>query len=130
MKSTACKIGAALMLMSLTACSKKDAPNNAPAVAPETTATTPAQPTATPMAPASGGQLESRITTALQQQNYDLAVDSLAQVNPAAQNLTDAQRLQYSQQLQNTMQALARAKETDPRAKAAYERLGRIATGR
>ena len=76
------------------------------------------------------GQWENQVGTALQQQNYKAAVDTLAQVSSARQSLSDAQRIQYTQQLQRTMDALAQAATTDAAAKAAYERLGRIATGR
>jgi len=121
---------AALLLAALTACSKKEAPAPPPAPDPAPAAQSPtAQPT-TAVKPVDTVQLENQVGTALQQQNYNAAVDTLAQVNSASQNLTDEQRRQYLQQLQRTMDALAQKAATDAAAKAAYERLGRIATGR
>lgn len=132
MKRAAYHFSVALLVASLSACSKNDAsaPPTETASTPEAIPATTNQQPPPATAAVSVGQLENHIGTALQQQNYDVAVDSLAQVNPASQNLTEAQRLQYAQQLQRTLAALAQAKETDPKAKAAYERLGRVATGR
>jgi hypothetical protein len=44
--------------------------------------------------------------------------------------MTEAQRLQYQQALRNATTALLQAKDRDPAAKAAYEKLSRAATGR
>jgi hypothetical protein len=113
------------MLATLTACSKNETP-----------AVSPASPDSIPVQQSDAAsadnivKLESQVGTALQQQNYTVAVDTLAQVGRDSQKLSDAQRIQYMQQLQRTMDELARAAETDAAAKAAYERLGRMATGR
>jgi len=114
-----------LMLASITACSKKEAA----VVPPAESDPVPAQKSQAANA-GNTGQLDTQVGTALQQRNYDAAVDALAQSGPSNQNLSDAQRIQYMQELQRTMDALARAAQTDAAAKAAYVRLGRVATGR
>jgi hypothetical protein len=136
MKIPAHYLFACLLIIGLTACSKKD--GTATTVTPAAAEATPpaaVAPDATGAAPqaavsANVGQLESNVGAALKQQDYDAAVNALAQVSSAQPSMSDAQRLQYAQQLQSTLAALSAAKETNPRAKAAYERLGRIATGR
>jgi outer membrane biosynthesis protein TonB len=125
MKRLSFYLSAALLLATLAACSKKEAA----AVPQASSDPVPAQQT--------GGdsadkivQLQNQVGTALERKNYTAAADALAQVSPSSQTLSDAQRIQYMQQLRQTMDMLARAAETDPAAKAAYERLGQVATGR
>ena len=67
---------------------------------------------------------------ALKQRNYDAAVDALAKVQPTTSTMSDAQRLQYAQQIRNTSELLIQAMGSDPKAKAAYEKLGRNVLGR
>jgi len=69
------------------------------------------------------------IRQAVQQGQYDRAVDVLAQSRPVGPQVTDAQRLRYQQAMQEAAAALL-AKQNDPAAKAAYDRLARSATGR
>jgi hypothetical protein len=125
MKRSSYHLLAALMLATFTACSKKETP---------AASTPPPDPVPAQQSDAANagriGQLENQVGTALQQKNYTVAVDSLAQVSRDSQKLSDAQRIQYMQQLKQTMDALAQAAQTDPAAKAAYDRLGRVATGR
>jgi hypothetical protein len=122
---------ASLLLVSLSACSKEE-----PQAAPE--ASIPAQPGAAVKAPqpistASSvnlAQLENSVGTALKQQNYDAAVDALVQAQSTVQSMNDEQRLQYAQQFRNTSTALQNASLTDPKAKAAYDRMSRAILGR
>jgi hypothetical protein len=111
-------------------CSRPDAADSASPQVPVTP--TPTNPNAA--LPAQGqsrdAHLESTVGTALNQQNYDAAVTALAQANGSLPSASEAQRLQYNRQLQLTLEALQRAKDADPKARAAYERLGRMATGR
>jgi hypothetical protein len=53
-----------------------------------------------------------------------------AQAQAAAANLSDEQRRQYAQQFRNTSTALQAASATDPKAKAAYDRMARAVLGR
>jgi hypothetical protein len=115
------------------ACTKKE--TEAPS-APTPTAETSPSPAPQPGTPVSGGtpvnvsaELNSA-NQALQQRNYDAAVDALAKVQPTTSTMSDAQRLQYAQQVRNTSELLIQAMGTDPKAKAAYEKLGRNALGR
>ena len=115
------------------ACTKKE--TEAPS-APTPTAETPPSPAPQPGTPVSGGtpvnvsaELNSA-NQALQQRNYDAAVDALAKVQPTTSTMSDAQRLQYAQQVRNTSELLIQAMPTDPKAKAAYEKLGRNVLGR
>ncbi|MGC3959226.1 MAG: hypothetical protein QM813_15170 [Verrucomicrobiota bacterium] len=110
---------AVLLLVTLTACSKKETPPPAPDPTPA--AESPATPAAKPV---DLGQWENQVGTALQQQNYNVAVDTLARVNSASPSLSDAQRAQYLQQLQRTMDALAQAAATDAAAKAGVRTVG------
>lgn len=125
MKRSSYHLLTVLMLATLTACSKK-----------ETSAVPPASSDPVPAQQADAGsadnigQMEKQVGTALQQRNYTAAVDALAQAASSSQSLSDAQRIQYMQQMQRTMDALAKAAENDAAAKAAYQRLGRVATGR
>jgi hypothetical protein len=68
------------------------------------------------------------VPTALQGQDYDGAVDSLATIGLAPK--TAAQQEAYLQQLYQTQEYLRQRAEEDARARAAYQRLGRTMTGR
>ncbi len=98
---------------------------NAPAAAaPEpTAAVAPQQASETPV-------ILTDVSKAVQNRNYDDAVETLAKLKPLSAQMTDQQRIQYQQALVNTTEALARAKDKDPRAAAAYEKLSRSILGR
>jgi len=125
-------LGLALLLP---ACSKKETTvgnspveqpiTNAPAAAaPEpTAAVAPQQASETPV-------ILTDVSKAVQNRNYDDAVETLAKLKPLSAQMTDQQRIQYQQALVNTTEALARAKDKDPRAAAAYEKLSRSILGR
>jgi hypothetical protein len=57
-------------------------------------------------------------------------VDTLVQAKASFQNLSDADRAQYQQQVRNATTALLSAKDSDPKAAAAYKRLSQSMTGR
>lgn len=122
---------ALLLATGLTACSKKDevATENT-TVAPTVThiSQQPAASTTTIATPASA-QLQN-VSASIQQRNYDAAVDVLVQTKVSMQNLSEADRAQFQQQVRNATTALLSAKTTDPKAAAAYERLSKSMTGR
>ena len=99
-----------------------DAAAAAPAPAPEPAA---------PEMVVDNAQMNQDLTAipgALQQANYDTAVENLAALGMAPK--TDAQELAYRQQLQNTIEYLRQKAETDAAAAAAYQKLGRATMGR
>jgi hypothetical protein len=115
------------------ACTKKE--TEVPP-APTPTAETSPSPAPQPGAPVAGGtpvnnsaELNSA-NQAIQQLKYEAAVDALTKVQPTTSTMSDAQRLQYAQQVRNTSELLIQAMPTDPKAKAAYEKLGRNLLGR
>ena len=113
----------------LTACApKKEAqietsPPVAEPAAPTTTATA-------TVSPASPMMSLPQVTEAVQNLEYDRAVQGLAGLKAARAQMTDAQRLQYQQAVRDTTLALLQAQDKDPAAKAAYEKLSRVVTGR
>ena len=119
------------VLLSLTACSKKTettqevTPSAAGGVA--ATANTPQQ--TDPVATAAVQSLPG-VSKAIQGGQYENAVQTLVQMKPATAQMTDMQRLQYQQAVRDATTALIGAKDRDPAAKAAYEKLSRSATGR
>ena len=105
-------------------CSKSEeaSPDSPAAEAPVTESSPPAgAPPAVPTA---------EVKQAIQNRQYDRAVDTLTQVAPTVNRMSDAQRLQYQQAVQDAAAALLAAQNSDPAAKAAYNRLARTATGR
>lgn len=115
------------LLTVLPACSKKsEAVTEAPA--PDTTTAAPAPP-ANPAAAAAVQSLP-QVSQAIQGGQYENAVQTLVQMQPATAQMTDAQRLQYQQAVREATTALLGAKDRDPAAKAAYDKLSRSATGR
>lgn len=117
--------------MCLNGCSKaKEQAEVQPAAAPETapqqTSHPAAQAATVPSAPV---RLEN-VAPALQRKDYDAAVDMLLKARVNAQQANAEQKALYLEQQRATAEALANAMATDPRAKAAYERLGRAVKGR
>ena len=71
------------------------------------------------------------VNVALQNQDYETAVDILVQAKSDPRYMTDSARLaEYLQQKQTAAEVLAQAMSNDPKARAAYERLGRTSLGR
>jgi len=120
----------AVILGTLSACSKKNEDNAGASAAPSTpeTTITPAQPN-NPATVAAVNSLPE-VAKALQSQQYETAVQTLVQMKPATAQMTDAQRLQYQQAVRDATTALIGVKDRDPAAKAAYDKLSRSATGR
>ena len=118
-----------LVLAGLTACSaKKETQVDTPAPVAE-----PAAPVATPpvAANAAAPMLSlPQVTQAVQNRQYDQAVQVLTELKPASAQMTEAQRLQYQQAVRDTTLALLQAQDKDPAAKAAYDKLSRSVTGR
>ncbi len=115
----------------LAGCSKKEAPaasipppSQPETAAPPVAATLPHQPVSQAVANAI-----PEISKAVQSGQYDSAVQQLQQLKPMTAQMSDAQRLQYQQALRDTTAALVNA-GNNPAAKAAYEKLSRMATGR
>ena len=120
-----------LLATGLTACSKKDEAATGNTTATPTATHTPQQPSASASistSPASA-QLQN-VAASIQQRNYDAAVDVLVQTKVSLQNLSEADRVQFQQQVRNATTALLSAKTTDPKAAAAYKRLSESMTGR
>lgn len=133
MKTLLLAVGVAGVVICLNACSKKDVEPSAelsPAPAPASPSQSQSHTTAASAPSPSGAVGLENVSTAIQQQNYDGAVDILIRARTASQLTNTTQSAQYAQQLQNTTMALSQAMATDPRAKAAYERLGRAVMGR
>jgi len=124
-------VAVSVLVVSVGACSKKEA--NSPQPTPELAAPAPQAGPDTaprPAVAANVAQLENNINTALKQQNYDAAVDAIVQAQTAVANMSDDQRRQYAQQCRNASTALQAASVTDPKAKAAYDRMSRAVLGR
>lgn len=117
------------LLAIVTACSSKDE-SNAAVTPPDPTATA-ANPTVQPT-PATTAAIQSlpQVSQAFQTGQYEKAVQTLVEMKTATTQMTDAQRLQYQQAVRDATTALLGAKDRDPAAKAAYEKLSRSATGR
>jgi PBP1b-binding outer membrane lipoprotein LpoB len=119
-----------VFMIALSGCSKKgdstvDAPS--PTLADAAAKT----PTATPTtSPASQGVPSQQVIHDIKAKQYDRAVDTLVQIKPQVAQMTDSQRLQYQQAVRDAMNALAAAQNTDPAAKAAYNKMSRAITGR
>lgn len=115
----------------LSGCSQAENQPDSPSAAVSETATQ-AQPTSSvqPPPPEATVNLEN-VNVALQEQDYETAVDILVQAKGDPQYLTDSARLAlYLQQERAAAEALAQAMNSDPKARAAYERLRRATMGR
>jgi len=134
MKHLALSVVVFALVISFNGCSKKQEATSSPQPAPESSPSPAAQQTRTatpqPAAAVNVVQLENNVNTALKQQNYDAAVDALVQAQSSVANMSDEQRRQYAQQFRNASEALKNASLTDPKARAAYDRMGRAITGR
>jgi len=132
MKCLALFVVATALAVSLNGCSKKQESATLPQPAPESSSPVQQTRIATPQSAATVNvvQLENNVSTALKQQNYDAAVDVLVQAQSSVGNMSEDQRRQYAQQFRNASETLKNASLTDPKAKAAYDRMGRAITGR
>ena len=120
-----------IFIAALSSCSKKgdsamDAPS--PSVADPAAAKAPAATVVN--TPASQAVPSQQIIQDIKTKQYDRAVDTLVQIKPQVTQMTDMQRLQYQQAVRDAMNALAAAQNTDPAAKAAYNKMSRAITGR
>jgi PBP1b-binding outer membrane lipoprotein LpoB len=134
------KIGAVLcsVTLLLAGCSKEAA--EAPiAPAADTTpapAATPGQPApAAPAAVVNVQQIQTSFDTVTKQiaaQDYDNAVRQALVLNQAQlqAQVNDAARMEYSRRLRDVQEALRQKAETDPKAREAYQKLGRAMMGR
>jgi PBP1b-binding outer membrane lipoprotein LpoB len=119
-----------VFMIALSGCSKKG-DSTADAPSPTVTDTAAKTPTATPTtSPASQGVPSQQVIQDIKAKQYDRAVDTLVQIKPQVAQMTDSQRLQYQQAVRDAMNALAAAQNTDPAAKAAYNKMSRAITGR
>jgi hypothetical protein len=141
-----------ILALGVAGCSKKDeagteVTQEVPAPAPETPAEAPAEnadaaaaaaPAPAPDASATeaavvldNAQMSedlNAIPGALDQANYDTAVENLAALGAAPKS--DVQDQAYREQLQRTIEYLRQKAETDAAARAAYQKLGRATMGR
>jgi hypothetical protein len=120
----------AALLAGAAGCSKNEsaAIDNTPAAPAASIAQQPAPAKPTVVTPAVASL--KNVTPSIQQGNYEAAVDTLVQAKASFQNLSDADRAQYQQQVRNATTALLSAKDSDPKAAAAYKRLSQSMTGR
>jgi hypothetical protein len=72
------------------------------------------------------------VSKQIQNQDYDNAVRQAIQLNKAQQQaqLSEAARLEYQRRLYDAQEALRQKAQTDPKAREAYEVLGRAVMGR
>ncbi len=131
MKTTTRYLTALVFIAVLSSCSKKsdstlDAPSPPAAdpVAANTPKATAVNTSATQVVPS------QQVIQDIKAKQYERAVDTLVQIKPQVAQMTDMQRLQYQQAVRDAMNALAAAQDTDPAAKAAYNRMSRAITGR
>lgn len=120
-----------VFIIALSSCSKKSdatVDSSIPTAADSTAAKTPAATTVN--TPASQGVPSQQVIQDIKTKQYDRAVNTLVQIKPQVAQMTDAQRLQYQQAVRDAMNALAAAQNTDPAAKAAYNKMSRAITGR
>lgn len=144
MKSIHLIAGMALTGLLLAGCGKKDDPAaGAPATDPAAEQAAQAAPPPPPddsaaiAAQAAREQQQiaqeiplNEVSQAVQKGQYEGAVNTLGNLGGSAQYMSDEDRARYYQALRATTEALMRAKETDPAAKAAYQRLSRQTLGR
>jgi uncharacterized lipoprotein YajG len=130
MKKILLSLAPILLLGALIGCSKSD--QTAEETAPPAAAT-PADPVAVAQPSQSANAAINslpQVNQAVQNRQYENAVQTLNQIQPLTLQMSDQQRLQYQQARQDAAKALIQAMGTDPAAKAAYEKLSRAATGR
>ena len=97
-----------------------------------------AAPAAAPVAPAAVANVQQMnatwdvVSKQIQNQDYDNAVRQAIQLNKAQQQaqLSEAARLEYQRRLYDAQEALRQKAQTDPKAREAYEALGRAVMGR
>ena len=129
MKIVIRSLAVSCLIVTLTACSKKDEATselNTPTTA---DASTNAPQLAYPVATATIQSLPD-VSKAIQGGQYETAVQTLVQMKPATAQMTDAQRLQYQQAVRDATTVLISVKDRNPAAQAAYDKLSRSATGR
>ena len=115
----------------LNGCSKAENQTESPTTVVSESAT-PAPTTSAAQPPPSESAVNiENVNVALQKQDYDAAVDILVRANNDTRYLNDSARLaSYLQQKRLATEALSQAMSNDPKARAAYERLGRETMGR
>lgn len=127
-------LGAGLVLAG---CSKKDeAPPPSPAAEQATAAEgAPKAAAVSPAALANVQQVNANWDAVSQQianQNYDNAIRAWAQMEQAQRQaqMSEAARTEYQRRLYHAQEALRQKAQTDPKAREAYQKLGRAVTGR
>ena len=134
MKSILPLCAVVVLLVSVSACSKKSAgnPSAGTPASGDSNALATVVPVAAPTSPAASAAVNSlpQVAQAIESRQYENAVQTLVQLKPATAQMTDAQRLQYQQAVRDATTALLGVKDRDPAAKAAYDKLSRAATGR
>ena len=118
----------AAMIGCLAGCGKEKVVSTVPTTPPTGSVPAPAA-AVTPGSAAINASL-SHVDQQIQEKNYSAATDLLIQRQQSAKMLSDAERARHEQQILTTTDALLRSQDTDPQAKAAYERLSRSMTGR
>jgi hypothetical protein len=113
-------ISAALVGLSLSACSKKSEEAGSEAALEK-------PPAAAQKNPAVNGAL-NKVTSDINAKNYDSAVATLAEMKQIPK--TEADEAVYRQKVFEAQQALLEKAQTDPKARESYQMLGRIMNGR
>jgi PBP1b-binding outer membrane lipoprotein LpoB len=116
-----------VFIAALSSCSKQ---NDTAVEAPATSVADTAPAATIVNTSASQGVPSQQVIQDIKTKQYDRAVDTLVQIKPQVAQMTDMQRLQYQQAVRDAMNALAAAQNTDPVAKAAYNKMSRAITGR
>jgi len=127
-------LGAGLVL---TGCSKKDEAPPPPAAAEQAPAAEGA-PKAVAVSPAALANVQQvnanwdAVSQQIANQNYDNAVRAWAQMEQAQRQaqMSEAARAEYQRRLYHAQEALRQKAQTDPKAREAYQALGRAVTGR
>jgi len=129
-------VGALGAGLALAGCSKKEEAPPPPAAEPAPVAEgAPKAAAVSPAALANVQQVNANWDAVSQQianQNYDNAIRAWAQLDQAQRQaqMSEAARIEYQRRLYHAQEALRQKAQTDPKAREAYQALGRAVTGR